>query len=180
MKGLDQRVVPSSAGAVLKGCTCFCLASTLDRTQPLVSSQQIIIEWTTELAWDKLSLILPEDKSGRNVLQKVGNMGPKSYEDWRWKFGRCEHGGNYWRHSVDKLTWAVHVAMVREESWGEALFDKETSKERQKMEPRRGGRRRRKTETPVPVNPKEERFEEGLVDRLKAGQGFAVRELVVV
>ena len=29
------------------------------------------------------------------------------------------------------------------------------------MEPRRGGRRRRKTETPVPVNPEEERFEEG-------------------
>lgn len=42
------------------------------------------------------------------------------------------------------------------------------------------GRRRRETETSVPVNPKEERFEEGLVDRLRAGQGFAVRELVVV
>lgn len=41
--------------------------------------------------------------------------------------------------SGDKLTRAAHVAVVRGESWGEALFDEETSKERQKVEPRRGG-----------------------------------------
>lgn len=42
------------------------------------------------------------------------------------------------------------------------------------------GRRRRETETSVPVNPEEKRLEEGLVDRLREGQGFAGRELVVV
>lgn len=36
------------------------------------------------------------------------------------------------------------------------------------------GRNERKTESAVPMKPGEERFEEGPVDMLEAGQGFAV------
>lgn len=32
------------------------------------------------MALDKLSFILPDDKPDRNVLQKVGDMGPESME----------------------------------------------------------------------------------------------------
>ena len=83
-----------------------------------------------------------------------------------------ERGGCYGA----KLTRGVRAAVVREESWGDApiWWADQEGKEEDGTEKERVETRGEQRARSVPMKPGEERFEEGPVDMLEAGQGFAV------